>query len=284
MANKIVKVPVSEIDGLRSDGAYIFRYRIKSKDNSRKSEWSEPQKLNFPNNWYGATSSAYELYFSGEGNRPNIANSSDEDPHPTSAYAVSDVSGGIQTGYINSEITYAEDDSQIYTYKWTVPAESKINKTFDVYLSWKNNSGSWGNWQYAGTTTGDSFAFSKPVTNYQYVQAAVFLSSNPKFTNIYKTGAEITFVSISPLYSTYYDASGTVGTLTGTGPYRATITNLANLPSTANCKGRRVFDTDDTGGGSLGDGPVTVVSTSGTSMVVTSPNPFTAGAVVDVRL
>lgn len=235
MTNKIVKVPVADINGLQSDGSYLFRYRVKSKDNSRKSEWSEPQKLTFPFNWYGDTSSMYELYIAGDGYRPNIASSGGNDPHPSTAYQVSDVSAGVSaTYYIKSSISYAQDDTQMYTYSWSLPSKALgiVNQSFDVYLSWKYTSTGWSDWKYSGTTTGNSFSFNKPASTAQYVQAVVFFSSNPKFTNIYGQGAEITFLSMSDVFSTYQDVGNSTLSIvtppgaTG-GKYTANITSLA---------------------------------------------------------
>lgn len=281
MANKIITIPVSDIDGLQSTGAYRLRYRIKSKDGIRKSEWSDLATLSYPLNGSGQVSSFYEMYVPPY-QRPSLSSTSLDDPHPSNAYAVTDVSYLIGTGYITSTIKSSEDDSGVYTYSWSGVEDYPVAKNFDVYLSWKTSAGTWSNWSLAGTTTSTEFSFKKPVATHQYVQAAVFLSSYPKLTNIFGYLGEITFVSISPAFSTYYDASATVGTPSGTGPYRATITGLTSLPSTSVISGRRVFATADVG--NFGTGAVTVVSTSGTSMVVTSPNTLVAGAVVDVRL
>jgi len=173
-----------------------------------------------------------------------------------------------------------QDDTGIYTYTWTIPATLQINKTFDIYLSWKYTATGWSDWQYAGTTTENTFSFSEPATDVQYVQAAVFLSSNPKLTNIYGEQAERTFVSISPAYSTYYDAGGNLGTVTGSGPYFSTISGLSNVPSGIN--GRRIFAT----GSRWGSGAVTVQSTdtAADTIRVSSTALLTAGAITDIRL
>jgi hypothetical protein len=299
MANKIVKIPVADINGLKNDGSYSFRYRIKSVDGSRRSDWSELTNLSFPLNDIGSTKSFYELYVGGVpgfGARPILSDNNNADPHSSNApYDLSIVTAALgENDFITSSITYAEDDSQIYTYSWTSLAEYPVNQTFDVYLSWKTGS-SWSDWEYSGTTTSNSFSFSKKDLTAKYVQAAVFLSSYPKLTNIYGNIPEITFVSICTPYSTYHDASGTVGSISGTspGPYKATITGLASVPYTKSISGRRVFGEDGTG--KLGTGNVTVVSTNGTlvdgvdqndgtQIIVTSPNQFTAGTVTDLRL
>jgi hypothetical protein len=275
MVNKIVKIPVADINGLRSDGGYSFRYRIKSTDGSRKSDWSELTNLSFPLSDSGSTKSFYELYVGGVpgfGSRPVLSDGSNADPHDSNAaYSVATVITDIGIdNFIKSAITSAEDDSEIYTYSWSSLAEYPVNQTFDVYLSWKTGS-TWSDWAYSGTTTSNNFSFKKESLTAQYVQAAVFLSSYPKLTNIYGNIPEITFVSISPAYSTYYDAAATVQAQSGTspGPYKATISNLANVPSTATISGRRVFVDDNL----LGSGAVTVVSTSGgNTMIVRSEN------------
>ena len=228
----------------------------------------------------------------GFGPRPVLSDISNADPHASGepydiSIVTTDMSGNE---FITSSITYAEDDSQVYTYSWTSLAEYPVNQSVDVYLSWKTGS-TWSDWEYSGTTTSNNFSFAKKDLTAKYVQAAVFLSSYPKFTNIYGNVPEITFVSICTPYSTYHDASGTIGSITGTspGPYKATITGLASVPYTKLISGRRVFG--EANGGNLGTGNVTVVSTNataglndGTNMVVTSPNQFTAGAVTDLRL
>lgn len=284
MANKIIKIAVKDIDGLRSGGEYELRYRIKSKDGSRKSEWSDITNLSYPLNNNGQVSSFYELYVPPYGARPILDDGSNSDPHPSTAYNVATVTSALDVStYITSSIVPPSDDSGIYTYSWGSVADYPVAQKFDVYLSWKSTT-AWSGWTFAGTTTANNFSFKKPDSTYQYVQAAVFLSSYPKLTNIYGHLAETTFVSISPALSTYASSTtGTVGSISGAGPYRATITGLTDLPATSVISGRRVFATAGTG--NFGSGAVTVVSTSGgTSMIVTSPNTFGAGTVTDVRL
>ena len=63
MANKIIKVPVKDIDGLNKDGGYSFRYRIVSKDGNRKSEWSEITTINYEGSLDNGAVTAYPLSF-----------------------------------------------------------------------------------------------------------------------------------------------------------------------------------------------------------------------------
>ena len=285
MANKIVKIPISEIQGLRTDGSYLLRYRVKSSnDGLLFSEWSEPYKLSFPSNTNGQISSFYELYVPPYGLRPILDNGSNLDPHPSNGYTITVVTAGLNDStYIKSSIVPPSDDSGIYTYSWSSLEAYPVTQKFDVYLSWKSTT-AWSDWTFAGTTVANNFSFKKPDSSYQYVQAAVFLSANPKLTNIYGHLAETTFVSISPTLSTYTSSTtGTIGSKTGSGPYRATITGLTNLPASSVISGRRVFAT--AGGGNFGSGAVTVVSTNaGTEMVITSPNDITVGTVTNVRI
>ncbi len=78
MANKIIKIAVKDIDGLQSNGEYRLRYRIKSKDGTRKSEWSDIANLSYPLNDNGQVSSFYELYVSPY-ERPNLSDGADEE-------------------------------------------------------------------------------------------------------------------------------------------------------------------------------------------------------------
>lgn len=277
MPNKVIKISIKDIEGLQSDGGYKLRYRIKSKDGLRKSEWSEIANLSYPINTYGVVSSFYELYFPpvvGYFGRPNLANTNSEDPHPSNGYAVSTVRSYISpTQYITSAISYLEDDTKLYTYGWTVPSDFKGNKLFDVYLSWKYTATGWSDWEYAGTTNETSFSFLKPDSTAQYVQAAVFLSSNPKLTNIFGAEGETTFISISPTFSTYQDVGNstlsTVTTPSSGGKYFGTISSLAEAVPTG-IDGRRVFSDTATFDGKK----ITVKSRTATTIVVESSTAF----------
>lgn len=284
MANKIIKIAVKDIEGLQSSGEYRLRYRIKSKDGTRRSEWSDIATLSYPLNDNGQVSSFYELYVPPYGIRPILDDGANEDPHPSNGYSIATFTTALDvTTYIKSSITPLSDDSGIYTYSWNSIDDYPVAQKFDVYLSWKSTT-AWSNWIFAGTTTSNNFSFKKPDSSYQFVQAAVFLSSYPKLTNIYGHLAETTVVSISPTLSTYSSSTtGTIGSKTGAGPYRAIITGLTNLPASSVISGRRVFAT--AGGGNFGSGAVTVVSTSlGTEMVISSPNDINTGTVTNVRL
>ncbi len=290
MGNKIVKIPVSEIQGLRSDGSYLLRYRVKSNDGALFSEWSEPYKLQFPLNTLGQISSFYELYLNAA--RPVLENSqaSPTDPHPTNPYDIVVVTSSMGVDqYIESSISPSGETHGSYTYKWTLPNTPTV-QSFDVYLSWKDSSGSWLDWTYAGTTSGDSITFVKPQQTYQAVQAAVFLSSTPKLTNIFNNDGEITFVSISPEYSTYYAATGLIGTVSGSGPYTASVSTLSTtIPVGKKIEGRRVYADSAVAPvspiGSFGSGVVTILErTSSTSVKISSTAVITAGNIVNFRI
>lgn len=280
MANKIVKIPVSKIDGLRSDGSYLLRYRVKSKDGILFSEWSEPYRLYFPTNGSNQVSSFYEVYL--QTGRPLLETSSiaPTDPHPSSPYDLTVVTALMDsTKYISSEISASTEAPGSYTYKWKIP-NTPTRQSFDVYLSWKDSFGVWQNWSYIGTTSSDSISFNKPDDTYQAVQAAVFLSGTNKLTNIFNNQGEVTFISISKEYSTYYSATGTLGTVSGTAPYASTITGLTGVPTGNSITGRRIFAT----GTRFGTGAVTVASTTATSITVHSTAALTAGAITNIKL
>lgn len=244
MTIKTVKIPLSDIDALQQDG-YLFRYRIKSKDGSRKSEWSPLVSLKFPivdiisndNSVQSGRLSFYERAL-GDG-RPILTDAANLDPHPSNPYSTSVVATFL-SNYNNSNIESSGDGTGLYTVKWNeVP--STVRQSFDIYLSWRTSAtatpaSSWTDWEYAGTSNTNSFSFKKPDITYQYVQAAIYLSSYPKLTNIYKQ--EENFVSITPTFTVYNaTASSTLSawTSTGTGAsivWTATITVPETLPST----------------------------------------------------
>lgn len=249
MANKIVKIPVADISELQSDGKYILRYRVASKDRRRVSDWSQLHNLSFPLNQIGQVSSFYELYV--KTGRPILDDGTvnSNDPHPSNAYSISVITAAMDVNlYITSNITYAEDDSKMYTYSWKSLSSYPIHQEFDVYLSWNyatsSSTSAWGNWVYAGTTTSNTFNFRKPDSTAQAVQAAVFLSSYPKLTNIFDNEGEVTFISMSDPFSTFQDVgTSTLGTVTTppTGGWYATISSIS-VPVPTNSVGRRLFD------------------------------------------
>jgi hypothetical protein len=292
MANKIVKIPVSEIDGLRSDGSYKLRYRVKSKDGSRKSDWSEIQTVSFPLDFLGKTTSFYELYVAPL-SRPILSNGFDNlNPHPTDPYDISIISAAMGVGeFLVSTISYPQDDSGIYTVSWKYPTSSLIAQNFDVYLSWKTTADGWKDFQYAGTTSSNNFSFKKDDSTAQSVQAAIFLSSYPKLPDAYGSTAEITFVSMTPVFETYQDVgSSTLSTVTtpaagSGGKYYGTITAI-NETFPVGCVGRRVFESS----GAFADKTITVKSrgTNGGSLTVESSSAFGSSSatttLTDLRL
>jgi len=72
--------------------------------------------------------------------------------------------------------------------------------------------------------------------------------------------------------------TGTIGTVSGTGPYTATITNMTN---TSFAIGQVITATAGTG--SFGAGTMTVTLASATSIAVSSTQTFTAGTVTNIK-
>lgn len=287
----IIKIPIKDVVGLRSNGSFLLRYKVASDDNYLQSEWSELYNLSFPLYRSGRTKTYYEIY--GNTTNPTLSNSSGQDPHPSNGYNPTEVSAGV-VGYSTSSISYigpkttlsnsvyVEDETNLYSYNWNLPEDFKLNKLFDVYISFKTEA-SWSDWEFYGTTSSTSITFKKPNKEMQYIQAAVFLSSNPKLTNIYGDVPAITFLSISPVFTSYYEASGTIANLTGTGPFRATLSGMADLPTEKRITGRELVGVNGTG--SFGAGEVTVQSIqSATVLVISSSAALTAGTVTDIRI
>jgi hypothetical protein len=290
MANKIVKIPVKDVQGLRSDGGYLLRYRIKSKNDGLTSDWSELQRLSYPRtkNILSETDSQsfYELYVTGNSNRPLLTDTDpDDDPHDFGrAYSVNTIISGMgadSTKYITSSIDIPDKDNGILVYSWDSSELQKypVAQEFDVYLSYRTEANAWGDWVFAGTTSSYTFSFKSPGIG-QYVQAAVFLSSYPKLTNIYRK--ETNFVSLSPIFNAYKDSgTSTLGTVSGSGPFVATITGLTQDFPAFGWAGRRVY----VSGSNFGEGKVTVRNrVSASSIVVESNITMTAGTLTQVRL
>jgi hypothetical protein len=101
--------------------------------------------------------------------------------------------GMSDSQYINSTLTFS---GGLVTYEWESLSQYPVAQNFDVYVSWKTAAGPWTDWEYVSTQS-TKCTFKEPTTTYTRVQAALFLSSNPKLTDIYKQG-EVTFVSIAP--------------------------------------------------------------------------------------
>lgn len=297
MANKIIKVPVKDIDGLNKDGGYSFRYRIVSKDGNRKSEWSEITTINYEGSLDNGAVTAYPLSFyeriASNNSAPilayyNEASPTDAnnylDPHTltissvvTQPYEVSQVTNFLDIDtYITSSITTSKDSEGVLEYKWgsLQKYDDFLQQKFDVYLSFRTETDGWGGWSFAGTTTENTFSFNAPSGPLQYVQAAVFISSYPKLDNIY--GQETNFISISPPFNVYRNDDGPVTVVAGTAPatggkYTATISGLTeNFPANG-WNDRKVYaDSTVLGGGRTGFPEDTIVRSrsSATSFVV----------------
>ena len=312
MANKIIKVPVKDVDGLNKDGGYSLRYRIVSKDGNRKSQWSEIVNINYTNaNNDGTQVSGKSLSFYERLNSANsapsltyynTASSADpdnyKDPHDLDLpYDIKQVIHNLnpdfllENGYINSGISISKDTEGVLEYTWDSLEKHAdfLQQKFDVYLSFRTETDGWQDWIFAGTTTGNTFSFVAPTGRMQYVQAALFISSYPKLDNIY--GQETNFVSISPYFCIYRDV-GPVTVTAGSAPatggkYTATITLLdENFPlygwanrkvyadSTATLGGRNAFPED------------TVVRARGgtTSFIVEASTAISSGTVYEISL
>lgn len=291
MPNKIVKIPVSEVDGLLSTGGYSLRYRVKSKDGSRKSDWSEISNIYYQTDI--ANGKIYSFYERMGFGRPrlayyNLSNPSDvnnnTDPHdlPTSsAYNLASVFEFLTNQYVTSSISISEDTEGLLTYTWDSLETYPVNQKFDVYLSFRDSANGWSGWSFAGTTLANTFSFTSPYQG-QYVQAAVFLSSYPKLDNIFQQ--ETNFVSISSQFNVYRDAGASnlatrVAAPTG-GKATAQITGLAETFPTSGYSGRRVYaDTSATSGDRAAFGEAKVVvrrRLSNTSIEVESNVDFAA--------
>jgi hypothetical protein len=289
MTNKIVKIPVSDINGLVSTGKYVLKYRVKSKDGSRVSDWSSPITVNFPKNEKGQTSSILELYSGLTAYTRALVSTAGADPHPSNGYA--QPSTGYSASISKPEIdagASAPYDTQ-YTCSWKIPTELQINKTYDIYVSWKDNTAVWSDWQFLGTTTSDSLTFDRLNTSVQYVQMAIFASSFPKYDNIFSQG-ETTFLAMTPVESVWQGANGTLGTVSTVavdGLYTGIITittasPAGDFPLGNKYIGRRIFA--DSGLGTGNGGVVRVAArTSAISIKVTSTQPLTAGTVTNMR-
>lgn len=231
MANKIIKIPVTDIDGLRSDGGYSFRYRITSKDGNRTSEWSDLSTISYNTDLaFGNVQSFYErqgssrpylFYYDTTYVPPGSPTNPNNylDPHTLGiGYSPASVSYVISTDhYITSSIKISEDTEGVLEYSWASLANLPYpgQQKYDVYLSYRDATSGWGGWKFAGTTTANVFSFTSPLPG-QYVQAAVFLSSYPKLDNIYNQ--PMNFVSISSIFNVYRDEGSATITASGTAP------------------------------------------------------------------
>jgi hypothetical protein len=272
MAIRTVSIPVSEIEGLLSGGSYIFQYRVKSKDGSRTSDWSAPIKLSYPTGPSGAKSSILELYAGGV--RPSLL-----DNHASSGTAYT-----VPSSPVTISVTKSEQDESVYVCSWTVPEYMTINKTYDIYMSWKDSS-NWRDWTFYGTTTANNFTFERIDADVQFVQIAIFVSSFPKYT-YFTNKAEETFLAMTPAESVWQGANGTMGAVTTVGAqglYTAQITGLTvDFPAGSKYVGRRIFGTSN--GGSLGNGVIRIASRqNATTINITSTATMTAGTLNNLR-
>lgn len=286
MANKVIKIPLADVDGLKAEGGYDLRYRIVSKDGTRKSEWSEISSINFQTDIaFGQVYSFYERL--GYGKPLLEAATTQTDPHPTNGYNPAYVFTNLAPFDYNvkSSISISEDTEGILTYSWDPLDKYPVSPKVDVYLSYRDAANGWGGWNYAGTTSSTSFSFISPYQG-QYVQAAVFLSSFPKLDNIYHN--ETNFVSISSAFNVYRDVgAATIGTVTAkTAGTRATaiISSLAETFPLTGWSERRVY-ADTTAlsrdRNAFGEAKVTVIERiSNTSIRVASNVDFVSGTTI----
>ena len=306
MANKIIKVPVSDVDGLSKDGGYSLRYRVVSKDGNRKSQWSEIVNIKYANsvNSGQATSSTLSFYerISSLNSAPILAYYNDLssldpnnylDPHTFATpvpYDVSQVNVFLDPDtYIKSIIKISDNTNGLLEYSWDSLEKyaKNVQQKFDVYLSFEDSTG-WSAWSFAGTTTSNIFSFTSPTTPVQRVQAAVFLSAYPKLDNIY--GEETNFVSISPTFNVYRDSGPASLTIWSgsAGHYTATLSGLAEPFPLTGFAGRRVYA--DTSGlsndrAAFGEAMVTVKSraTPPTNTVILQSNILISGTASTVH-
>lgn len=268
---RTAKIPISEIDSVLSDGTILLRYRIRSKDKNKNSHWSKIHKVEL-----GTSFSELNGYL-----LPTLT-----DNHPTSAVTYSS-----STDYMQSEITRSKVGSNVFTYSWTPKNTYATTKNYDVYLSWKDAVTNWTDWEFAGTTSANSFSFQRPSgnTSYQFVQAAVTVSAFPKLTNIGDNSGINILLSLSPILYIFYSVSGTVASAAGpdaSGFYTATVNTLSTgfqaLSSANNNNGIAI--TAEVNGGSFGSGQVTVTARpSATSITVRSNSAFTNGTVSNIK-
>lgn len=292
MANKVIKIPISSVDGLNKDGGYSLRYRVVSQDGNRKSQWSEIANINYASPEVGGFVTGRVLSFyervATNNNPPklsfyNLALPTDPlnglDPHtlaPPEPYVIEQVIDNLNPEtYISSGISMSKDTQGVLEYKWDSLEKyaDLLQQKFDVYLSFKNEIDAWQGWTFAGTTTANVFSFTAPTGRLQQVQAAVFISSYPKLDNIHSQ--ETNFISISPVFNVYRNEDGPVTVVAGTTPatggmFTATVSGLVeNFPADG-WAGRKVYANSSAGNnnrtGFAED--VTVRSRSGTGSFV----------------
>lgn len=103
-----------------------------------------------------------------------------------------------------------------------------------------------------------------------YTQTSGSISAN--------TATTIDSISV---FSGLVSTTGTIGTVSGTGPYTATITGMSS--TTNMVSGQTITATNGTGG--FGTGTMTIVTVvSGTSITVSSTATFTAGTVTNITV
>lgn len=301
--NKINKFTITNDDEL----ALTVRYRLKdTQDSSQISEWSNPTTLKFlkPNGVVTASATILETNY--------------DDAPTTTGYPVglhgsstlnlnatdfSGISSKIPTSEIvqltankeNGEHYPAQDD---YLCKWENPTDSNV-KNFDVYTSW-NMYAFLAKWATISTPVLNSSAYRGTIT-LSSSNTNVALSFKTYLDTLSNSSTALIYAapgSVTPGNSletsnkngngildgtTVISNAGTIGTVSGSGPYTATITGM-DSGSTANLfPGQIIIATAGTG--KFGAGVMTVSTiASSTSITVSSTATFTAGTVTNIAV
>jgi hypothetical protein len=279
---KTVKIPIIDINSVQKDGNALLRYRVVSKDKNKKSSWSKIEKVVLVDSDGGFS------YLNGYSAQFLVDN------HPGSAVGYDNLA--TSADFMESEITRPKTGTNTFIYSWTPNETFATTKNFDIYLSWKDATTNWTDWQFAGTTSANSFSFQRPNLNssYQFVQAAVTVSAFPKLTNIGDNSGISILLSLSKILYIFYSLTGTVSSAAGpdsSGFYTATVGSLSTPYQTPNSVNNFIgFNITATPAasapvGSFGSGVVTVTGRpSSTSITVRSNSPFTNGNVIDIKV
>jgi hypothetical protein len=194
---KLVKVspygidgsPESSITELMSNGSYYLRYRIKSKDGLRVSQWSSIHNVSFPQGPDGKVSTIYEM--NGYPISPTIR----PDLHSVNvSNIVQDNVSNIVQERIDSSISRVTPGADVLTYNWTEP-KFLPNQYFDVFLSWRKvYKIDWsGNSNVSNIATVPSLF----EINGESISGFTFLLSNLEDTKDVSPGDEIAMVNVS---------------------------------------------------------------------------------------
>jgi len=162
-----------------------------------------------------------------------------------------------------------------------------INFSYTTFTNIKSEIQTWLPFQFAGTTKANSFSFQikdietgvPTVSNVQFVQALVSISTYPKYENDYINRQ--TVWSISPVFSTWQTGTASLGVSNPQGTGRGTqyfsvltITGSANpIPQISNAKdliGKQIVVNGPVGGSPQYSGTIKITNTT------TSPNNSTA--------